>query len=96
MSDLFDVKSGRNKTVTDVKLTTPLHKLLATEGIKQIIHEVEKDIRESEIRRDHNNRDHIAVFIDLNKPAQMVIKALYEQEGWVVEFEPGTVKFYFY
>lgn len=94
MSNPFDVKSGRNKVVTDFQLTAPLHKLMATDVIKDVIREVESDLKQSDFRRDHNGRDHVAVFMDLNKPAQLVIKSLYEQEGWVVEFEQGTIKFY--
>lgn len=100
MSGGIEISSNRPKKIGEVELCTPLDVLMKIEFFKRTIAEIETDLRESDTRRDpehRGGRDYIAVFIDLSPPAQGIIKALYEHQGWVVDCsEPKVVKFYFY
>lgn len=100
MSGGIEITSNRPKKPGEVALCSPLDVLMKIEFFKRTFAEIETDLRESDTRRDPENRggrDYIAVFIDISVQAQGIIKAVYERQGWVVDCsEPKVIKFYFY
>ena len=99
MSGPIEISSGRAKPKTGLVVSSPLERLNKIDYFRKAIAEIESDLYETEPRRDHihQNRDYIPVFIDLSPNAKLIIKALYERQGWVVDIDgAGVIDFYFH